>query len=67
MSNTRSACMCNKNSPEFSLNIESRVRCNIILSLAEKNVEVSSYEKSLKHDSFSGNTEELMLNPHIIL
>lgn len=36
MSNTITTYMCNENSPEFSLNIESRVRCNIILSLAEK-------------------------------
>lgn len=66
MSNTITAYICNENSPEFSLNIESRVRCSIILSLV-KNVEISSYEKILKHDSFSGNTEELMLKPHFFI
>lgn len=36
MSNTITACMYDENGPEFRLNIESRVRCGIILSLAEK-------------------------------
>lgn len=36
MSNTITAHMYDENGPEFSLNIESRVRCSIILSLAEK-------------------------------
>lgn len=36
MSNAITACMYDENGPEFRLNIESRVRCGIILSLAEK-------------------------------
>lgn len=36
MSNTITAYMYYENTPEFSLNIESRARCNIILSLAGK-------------------------------
>lgn len=36
MSNTITAHMYDENGSEFSLNIESRARCNIIFSLAEK-------------------------------